>query len=57
VTLMIHCVLRVGKGRCIVFCFKTAYRNCVSECANVTSSKARLCLGCFRLCKWRKGLF
>jgi hypothetical protein len=57
VTVMIYRVLSVGKWCFIVFCFKTAYRNCGSECANVTASMVRLCLECFRLCSWKEGLF
>jgi hypothetical protein len=38
----------VGKGQRNELYFKTAYRNCESKCANVTSSKVRLSLKLFQ---------
>jgi len=41
------CVLRVVRGQRNELCCKTAYRNCECKCADMTSSKGRLCLGLF----------
>jgi hypothetical protein len=45
---MVYCVVSVGKGQRNELCFKTAYRNCESKYANVTSSKVRFSLKLFQ---------
>ena len=57
VTVMVYCVVGVGKGQRNELCFKTAYRNCECNCANVTSSKTRLSLGLLQNVQIKIGLF
>ena len=51
------CVLRVAKGQRNELCFKAAYRSCECKCANVTSSRARLCLELFQNVQLKKKVY
>jgi len=49
-TVMVYCVMRVGKGQSNDLLFKTSYKICECKCVNVTSSEVRFSSVCFRMC-------